>query len=268
MKIKVNEKWIRENNQIDLFTVKEKYFKHTDVSILNGFPINENKKIKENDEIVFIKKGAMPTLEELENLMVARHTPGVHSKVKKSIVGIAGLGGLGSNIAISLARIGIGKLVLVDFDVVEPSNLNRQQYFIQDIGKYKAVALKEQLKQINPFIKIEEVIEVINEDNIEKLFKDVDIIIEAFDNPTSKAILCTKVLTNMKDKYLIAASGMAGYYDSNLIKTRKIRSRFFICGDEVNEAKEGQGLMAARVSICANHMANLALRIILKEEGE
>ncbi|MGL5314037.1 MAG: sulfur carrier protein ThiS adenylyltransferase ThiF [Peptostreptococcaceae bacterium] len=268
MNIKVNENWECVDKESTLFYIKEKYHKDSDVCILNGYPINDDKKLKDKDEVVFIKKGQIPTMDELESLLVARHTPGVHSKVKKAVIGIAGLGGLGSNIAISLARVGVGKLVIVDFDVVEPSNLNRQQYFIKDIGKYKVHALKEILLNINPFIEIEEKVELIREDNIQSLFKDVDIIIEAFDNPISKASLSTKVLTSMREKYLIASSGMAGYYDSNLIKTRKINSKFYICGDEENEAKEGQGLMATRVSICANHMANIAIRIILGEEGE
>lgn len=268
MNIKVNESWKSVDDNSTILNIKKVYSPNSDVCILNGYPIKEDKHLKDNDEIVFIQKGYKPTLEELEHLLVARHTPGVHDKVKSASVGIAGLGGLGSNIAISLARIGIGKLVIVDFDVVEPSNLNRQQYFIRDIGKYKAKALKEILLDINPFIEVIEKIEVINEDNIQSVFNDVDIVIEAFDDATSKATISTKVLTTMKDKYLIASSGMAGYYDSNLIKTRKITSKFYLCGDEVNEAKEGQGLMATRVSICANHMANLALRIILEEEGE
>ena len=109
---------------------------------------------------------------------------------------------------------------------------------------------------------------LLNKNNIKEIFNDVDIIIEAFDNPECKAELSSIVLSEMKDKVLIASSGMASYYPSNDIITRKINSRFYICGDGVNEAKEGNGLMAPRVAICANHMANCALRIILGEEGK
>lgn len=198
--------------------------------------------------------------------MSSRHTPGIFNKLKKAKVGIAGVGGLGSNIAVSLARIGIGTLKLVDFDVVEPSNLNRQQYFIEDLGKYKVDAMRDIIYKINPFIKVEIVKEFLNDKNIEGIFKDCDIVIEAFDNPESKAILCNTVLLKMKDKYLIAGSGMAGYFSSDLIKTRKIREKFYICGDEENAAMEGQGLMAPRVTICAGHMANMAVRIICNNE--
>lgn len=234
--------------------------------ILNGIYEKEDKDLNENDRVVLIKYGEIPQKEEIEALMSSRHTPEIFNKLKKAKVGIAGIGGLGSNIAVSLARIGIGTLKLVDFDLVEPSNLNRQQYFIEDLGKYKVDAMKDIIYKINPFIKVEIVKEFLNNKNIERVFKDCDIIIEAFDNPESKATLCNTVLLKMKDKYLIAASGMAGYFSSNLIKTRKIRSKFYICGDEENASKEGQGLMAPRVTICAGHMANMAVRIICNNE--
>lgn len=267
MIVKVNE-CIREIDEgISCFELRESVKPEADVVIVNGFPIKEDKLLKEKDNITFIKRGEIPSEYELEDLMVARHTPKVYGKVKNSSVGIAGVGGLGSNIAISLARIGVGKLVIVDYDVVEPSNLNRQQYYVSDIGQYKVVALKAQLQKINPFIEIEEKIEELHEKNIRGIFSSVDIIIEAFDNPESKAELSNVVLRDMKDKVLIAASGMAGYFSSNDIVTKKINNRFYLCGDRVNEAKEGSGLMAPRVAICANHMANMALRIILGEEG-
>lgn len=267
MIVKVNECIKDIDEGISCFELRELIKPNADIVILNGFPISDDKPLKEKDCVTLIKKGEVPKEYELEDLIVARHTPGVHGKVKNSSIGIAGVGGLGSNIAISLARLGIGKLVIVDYDVVEPSNLNRQQYYVSDIGEYKVVALKKHLQEINPFIQIEERIEKLHESNIRGVFKEVDIIIEAFDNPESKAELSNIVLTDMKDKSLIASSGMAGYFPSNDIITRKINNRFYICGDGVNEAKEGSGLMAPRVAICANHMANTALRIILGEEG-
>ena len=86
-----------------------------------------------------------------------------------------------------------------------------------------------------------------------------------FDEKKKNATLCNMVLRNFKDKYLIASSGMAGYYDSNIIQTKKIRDKFYICGDFEHEAKEGEGLMAPRVAICANHMANLAMKILIED---
>ncbi|MGX4600591.1 sulfur carrier protein ThiS adenylyltransferase ThiF [Faecalimicrobium sp. JNUCC 81] len=264
MKIFINEILQEINKNMTAYQVKKKYKEDSDVLILNGYQINEDILLKDNDKITLIKKGEKPSKEDLKNLLIARHTPNIHSKLEQGKVAILGLGGLGSNIAISLARIGVGKLVLADFDVVEPSNLNRQQYFIDDIGKNKADALKENIKRINPFINIKTHNIFITKDNME-YFNDVDIIIEAFDNPKYKAQICNYVLLNMKDKYLIASSGMAGYYDSNIITTKKIRDKFYICGDFINAAKIGEGLMAPRVAICANHMANIATKILIEE---
>ena len=242
MNIKINEKWREVKENCTVYALKNEEFPDSDVIVLNGFPLVEDKKLKDGDRIVFIKKGIMPNKEELEELMVSRHTPGIHEKLKRIKVLIAGCGGLGSNIAISLGRIGVGSISLVDFDIVEPSNLNRQQYYIEDIGEFKVTALKRNLIRINPFIKI-----------------------EAFDNPDYKALLANYVLSNMKEKFLISSSGMAGFYDSNLIKTKQITDKFYICGDLVNEAKEGCGLMAPRVAICANHMANLVIDIAINK---
>lgn len=266
MDIFINEKLTNVNiNNTSLHDIRNEYKPNADVIILNGYPVTENKHLIENDKVTLIKKGETPDWEELESLMISRHTPHIHKKIKSGKVLILGLGGLGSNIAISLARIGVGHLILADFDIVEPSNLNRQQYFIADIGKYKTEALKSNIANINPFIKTTTVNKLIDSSNIIK-FNDVDIIIEAFDNPRYKAEIANTVLTKMRDKYLISSSGMAGFYDSNIIKTKKIRDKFYICGDEAYEAKEGDGLMAPRVSICANHMANLALQILVKKD--
>ena len=262
MNIYVNEVKREVDEKITLKNLKSILCPDSDVSVVNGFPSNDGSKVlKENDRVTFIKKGRIPKKEDLEALMIARHTPGLHSSLKKGKVAVLGLGGLGSNIARSLARVGVGKLILADFDVVEPSNLNRQNYFIEDIGKLKTEATKDNIKRINPFLDIETHNMLVSADNMD-VFSKVDIIIEAFDNPESKAEISNHVLIKMRDKYLIASSGMAGYYDSNIINTKKIRNKFYICGDFVNEAKEGEGLMAPRVSICANHMANLAVQIL------
>ena len=267
MRIKINEQYSEVVEGVSCFELKQEVKRESDIVILNGFPIKEDKLLKDGDSISFIKRGEVPTKDELEALLVARHTHNVYEKLKKASVGIAGAGGLGSNIALSLARIGVGNIKIVDFDIVEPSNLNRQQYYIKDIGEYKVNALKRNLREVNPFINVIAIIERLNKDNIKESFDDVDIIIEAFDNPECKAEISNVVLTEMRDKVLIASSGMASYYPSNDIITRRINNRFYICGDGVNEAKEGSGLMAPRVAICANHMANCALRIILGEEG-
>lgn len=266
MKLFVNEKLINVNEKTTLYEIKDIYKKDADITILNGFPTKENAIIKDEDSVVLIKRGEVPKKEELESLLVSRHTPRVHSKIKNASVGIAGLGGLGSNVAISLARLGVGRLVLVDFDVVEPSNLNRQQYLMKNLGMNKTDAMSRIISEINPFIKVECINEYITEENTLEIFKDVDIVVEAFDNPECKADLVNVILSEGKDKIVVASSGMAGYFSSNLIKSRKVNERFYLVGDETNEAKVGSGLMAPRVAIAANHQANTVLRIIMGED--
>lgn len=263
MEVYVNEILLNVDEDADILELKNKIKKDADVVIYNGFPIKDNIKLKPLDRIVFIKKGEIPTKEEMEAQLVARHTPKVYEKLKKVSVAIAGLGGLGSTAALSLARVGIGKLILVDYDVVEPSNLNRQQYFIKHIGMKKTQAMKDIISQCNPFVKIETIDAYVDEKNIESIFKDADIIIEAFDNAETKALITNKVLKIMKNKKIITASGLAGYEDCNLIRSKKINDKFYIVGDGQAEAKPGRGLMAPRVSVAANHQANLVLEIIL-----
>ena len=130
MQIKVNEISKEVTSGSTLFSLRDQLKPQADVVVLNGALAKDDVVLEDGDCVVLITKGQIPARDELEALMMARHTPGVHDAVKNSTVGIAGLGGLGSAIAIALARVGVGKLVLVDFDVVEPSNLNRQQYFI------------------------------------------------------------------------------------------------------------------------------------------
>ncbi len=265
MKVFVNEKIYDVNEGATVFKLRDIVKNNADIVIYNGFVIKEDYSVKENDKIVFIKRGEMPKNQDMEALLMARHTPLVHSKIKQCTVGVAGLGGLGSNVAVALARTGVGKLILTDFDVVEPSNLNRQQYFIKHIGMKKTEAIEEIIKNCNPFVKIEKRNVFLDQSNIEHVFKNADIIVEAFDNAESKALIVNLVLTKMKEKKIVAASGMAGYFESNTIITRKIRDNFYMVGDGESEAKPGLGLMSPRVAIAANHQANAVLRIILGE---
>lgn len=237
------------------------------IKIVNGFQTNENLLLKEGDEIAFIEKGVMPSREVLETMMCARHTPKVHDKAKQSRVAIAGLGGLGSNIAVALARTGVGHLHLIDFDEVEPSNLNRQQYKIKHLGMLKTEALKSEIQEINPYIQVHTDTVRVTEENLQELFSEDDIICEAFDKPEAKALLVNGILEHFPEKYIVAASGMAGYTSSNDIVTRKIASHFYLCGDTVSKAEQGNGLMAPRVSICAGHQANMVLRLIIGEDA-
>jgi sulfur carrier protein ThiS adenylyltransferase len=268
IRIKINEKETSLPSKSTLFYLKKQYKPNADVIIYNGFPINSDRLLKEGDELVFIKKGTSPSSEEFESLMVARHTPGIHQKIKKSVVGIAGLGGLGSAIAIALARIGVGKLILVDFDVVEPSNLNRQQYFIHQIGMSKVEALQKNIAIINPYVKIQTYQEKLDRNNVERIFREAEVVVEAFDRAEEKVMLINAISEKMPDKYIVAASGVAGYGDNNEIKTTRFSSKVFIVGDQKTAAQPGVGLMAPRVGIAAHHQANTVLRILLGEEKE
>lgn len=211
------------------------------VWIVEGFQTDENLSLKDGMTINWIQKGKMPDREEMESMLCARHTPHVYEKAEEGKGGNqAGLGGLGSNIAIMLARTGIGHLHLIDFDIVEPSNLNRQQYMVEHLGMYKTEALKDELQRMNPYIEVRIDTVRITEENCRDLFKDDDIICEAFDKPDVKAMLTEQILCYYPEKTLICGSGMAGYGSSNTIKTRKINDHFYICGDGVSGAMPGR----------------------------
>ena len=233
------------------------------VLILNGFQTSDNVLLKENDEIFLIEKGVLPPKEILEKMISARHTPKIFDTLKNSKVAIAGLGGLGSNIAVNLARIGVGNLLLVDFDIVEPSNLNRQSYYIKHLGMFKTDALKQQLQEINPFINITTKNIKINEENCIDVFSGFDIICEAIDKPDTKANFVNSILLNLPNTKIVAGSGMAGYGSSNDIKTERKMKNLYVCGDFVTTADFGIGLMSPRVQICAGHQANMVLRLLL-----
>jgi sulfur carrier protein ThiS adenylyltransferase len=266
LQIKVNEKEVSVSLHATLFQLQTEFKPSANVIIYNGFPVSSDRSLKEGDEIIFIEKGKIPTPEEFECLMMARHTPGIHQKIKRAVVGIAGLGGLGSNIAIALARVGVGRLILVDFDVVEPSNLNRQQYFIHQIGMPKVEALQDNLSKINPYVEVLPYNEKLDKSNVERIFKEATVVVEAFDRAEEKVMLINVISEKMPEKYIVAASGVAGYGDNNEIKTVRFSSKIFIVGDQKTAAQPGVGLMAPRVGIAAHHQANTVLRILLGEE--
>ena len=206
----------------------------------------------------------IPTKEEWVKALTERHGEELQKSFASATVAICGLGGLGSNIAIALARAGIGKLLLIDFDYVDITNLHRQQYKADQIGMYKTDALADNLREIAPYIEIEVHTERITEENAVMLLKDADIICEAFDNAECKAMLTNTVLSELPDKYLVAASGMAGMGTTNSIQTRRITNRFYLCGDEASDVSDGIGLVAPRVALCAAHQAHTVLRILAK----
>lgn len=207
----------------------------------------------------------IPTKKDWTDALIARHGSELHKRFSSATVAICGLGGLGSNIAVALARAGIGKLVLTDFDRVDITNLHRQQYKADQIGRYKTDALAENLAEIAPYTEIRTVTAKITEENFAELLKDADIVCEAFDNAESKAMLVNGILEKLPKCYLVAASGMAGMDTPNTVKTRKITKRFYLCGDEISEVTDTIGLVAPRVMLCAAHQAHTVLRILAGE---
>ncbi len=204
----------------------------------------------------------IPTKEEMQRTLEARHGKELQAKFTRGTVAICGLGGLGSNIAVSLARAGVGRLILIDFDKVDISNLHRQQYKATQIGQYKTEALRENLKEIAPYVDIIVHTVQITERNFTELLQDADIICEAFDDAEAKAMLVNGVLEQLHTKYLIAASGMAGLGSANSIKTRRVMERFYLCGDGVSDVEDDIGLVSPRVMLCAAHQAQMVLRIL------
>ena len=192
-------------------------------------------------------------------------TERIKKKLKNSSVGIAGLGGLGSNAAVSLARAGIGKLVLVDFDKVEKSNLDRQYYFLDQVGKLKVDALKENISKINPEVTVETFNLKLSKGSMDKPFKGADVVIEALDNAETKATFIEEILTKLPDKPVVAASGVAGYGHSDRITTKKL-GKLCMCYDEFAKSCDDDVLVAPRVVLMANWEANLAIEIILGED--
>ena len=204
----------------------------------------------------------LPTKHDMTHALQQRIGADLYAAFHNSTVAVCGLGGLGSNIAIHLARAGVGTLILIDFDQVDITNLNRQQYKAMQIGCDKPTALAANIHEINPYIHLVTHTVRITEENVVELMQNADIVCEAFDDADQKSMLAEAVLTQLPHTTLVAASGMAGLGDPNAIQTRKISSRFYLCGDEASDVDELGSLFAPRVALCAAHQATCALRII------
>jgi sulfur carrier protein ThiS adenylyltransferase len=268
MNIFLNEKSVEIEDRLTLFQLRDRFKPDADILIRNSFPAADDLVLTEGDRITLIRRGEKPSSEDLEALMMARHTPGVHQKLRRSCVGIAGAGGLGSAIAVALGRVGVGKLIIADYDVVEPSNLNRQQFFIDQIGEPKVEALKANLARINPFVEVESHQVFVTPENIPALFGRANTLVEAFDGADQKAMLIQEFLSRFPEIPLVAASGVAGYAPSNTIVTRRATRNLFLVGDGRTAARPGEGLMAPRVGIAAHHQANAIVRLLLGEQPE
>lgn len=200
----------------------------------------------------------------LDKAFDERFPQDMKEKLQNARVAVAGLGGLGSNIAVMLARSGVGHLFLVDFDVVDVTNLNRQMYMIPQLGKPKTEAILEILHDINPYLDVKTKNIKVTSDMVPELFGKYPIVCEAFDNADQKAMLISALLEKCPKTIVVSGNGMAGYGNSNAIVTEKVLGRLYICGDKVTEATTGMGLMAPRVAICAGHEANKVIELILQ----
>ena len=205
--------------------------------------------------------------EQLDQAFDARFPEEMQTKLRNARVAVAGLGGLGSNIAVMLARSGVGELLLVDFDTVDVTNLNRQMYLIPQLGKPKAEALPEILYQINPYLTYRSVCIKVTPDNVKELFSEYPVVCEAFDKPDQKAMLVRELLMQCPETTVVSGNGMAGYADANEIRTCQVMKRLYVCGDQSTDVGNGIGLIAPRVAVCAAHEANKVLQLIMQTES-
>lgn len=268
MRIRVNERVEELPGAATVGDVRARFKPAADVLVRNGFPARPEDRLAEGDAVVLIRRGEVPDPAELEALLAARHSPGVHERIRAARVGIAGLGGLGSATAVALARIGVGGLVLADCDVVEPSNLNRQQYFLDQVGLPKTEALAEVLVRVNPRVALELHPLELTSGNAPGIFAGVQAVVEALDRAAAKEMLIAAVLAGLPGVPVVGASGLAGSGGANAIVTRRVARNLWIVGDGVSEAKPGVGLMAPRVGVAAHHQANAVLRLLLGEDPE
>jgi sulfur carrier protein ThiS adenylyltransferase len=185
--------------------------------------------------------------------------------LSRKTVGIAGCGGLGSNCAVALARVGIGTLIIADFDVITVGNLNRQYYFFDQVGHKKVTSLKENIARINPDVNVIACDLRLIPENIPSIFGGCDVIVEAFDLAGQKEMFLESVLGAMPSIPVVAGLGMAGWGMNDTIHCRQV-DNLFICGDEISEISPEMPPIAPRVGMVANMQANVVLEILLKNE--
>lgn len=191
----------------------------------------------------------------------------LYEKLKDKKVGIAGCGGLGSNCASILTRIGLQNFILVDFDHVQKSNLNRQFFFKDQIGLEKVYALKENLLRICPATNIETHIARLTPGLIVRFYSDSNIIIEAFDDAEAKAMLYETMASKLPTIPVIGVSGIAGIENANNMQIIKDGNLTMI-GDFKDEVSDDTPPLAPKVSIAAALQANEALKILLNKSED
>ncbi len=266
LKIYVNDTQCTVASGTTLAQARECFHPETTAAILNTVPNPApGTLLQEQDRLYLYKHHGDFEDGNLHELILARQPHTATEKLRGACVGIAGAGGLGSVVAENLARAGVGKLIIADFDVIEPSNLNRQRFKLRQLGLPKAAALADNLQECCPFVDVDVVPERINADNCVRVFSTCAIVCECFDAAESKAALVTALRRQMPDCTLIAASGLAGSGSARSIKIRRVSANLYIVGDMTSDAGSGIGLFAPRVGIVASLQAHVAMQYILGE---
>jgi len=245
--------------------VVKAYKPETDIIIQNGHIVKSDSSVMEGDIFYLIKRGEKPNEKEMRYLLTARHTPRVAERLAKCKMAVCGLGGLGSNIALALSRMGIGELQLIDYDVIVPSNINRQQFYIDQIGMKKTDATLENLKRVNPYVKYDMRDMFITRDSVKGLFDECDVIIEAFDGAETKAMFILEASKCYPDALIVGASGVAGLGSHEKFRVVTAGKNVKLVGDFETAAQVGRGLMSTRVTIAAGIQANVAVRHVLED---
>ena len=233
------------------------------IALVNGRHMEPDRHLKDGDSVCFMEGGREFVAKASGTLLSERYSRPVYERLAKARIGVAGLGGIGSHVAEALVRAGVGHIVIADFDEVDQTNLNRQNYSRRDIGKTKAEATLRILKDIDPDADIVAHCVKVTPDNVLGIFSTCDIVCEAFDTPTAKAMLVESILSLDMDIKVVSCSGMAGFDSSNTVSTVRRMERLYVCGDGVSDASEGAGLVASRVMVCAGHVAHMAIRLAL-----
>jgi sulfur carrier protein ThiS adenylyltransferase len=231
--------------------------------LINGKPCTDTTQVHENDRVIFIPIAGSYTPDAFKAMLAKRHGIDTQRRLQRACIGIAGVGGLGSNVCLALVRAGVGRLIIADHDVVELSNLHRQQYFGAQIGIPKVEAMAETLYRINPHLNLDiHPVRVSSANNIH-IFSDADIMVEAFDDADAKADLVQSWLQHHPERPLVSASGMAGFGSANSIVTRNPFANLYVCGDGTSDVEHCGSLCAARVAVAANHQAHAVIRLLL-----
>lgn len=265
--IYINDKLCTVVPGTTLARARERFYPEATTAILNTVPNPAPETtLRDGDRLYLYKNRDEFTDKDLSELILARQPRAATEKLRSACVGIAGAGGLGSVVAENLARAGIGRLVVADFDTIEPTNLNRQRFQLRQLGMPKAAALADNLRGCSPFVDITVVQERITSDNCVRAFGTCAIVCECFDAAESKASLVTAVRRQMPDCILVAASGLAGSGSARSITIRRVSANLYIVGDMTSDVCSGMGLFAPRVGIVASLQSHVALQLILGEQ--